>query len=188
MASPLVPTVGLPEDVYAIFCSGIDQASVQRLFNAVAIATQKSVKHIHLLFQSIGGTVSDGVCLYNFLKAAPIDITLYNAGSVQSIAAVAYLGAKHRKTSARATFAFHRTTASPQAVRVGVLKSVTESVVADDERVESILREHLTITPEKWQLLDQGDLFFAADEALKATIADEIADFAPPFGSTIYNL
>jgi ATP-dependent Clp protease protease subunit len=182
------PGPALPADVYAVFCSSIDQAAVQRLFAAVALASQKSVQRVHLLFQSTGGNVADGVCLYNFFKTAPVDITLYNVGSVQSVAAVAYLGARNRKTSARATFQFHRTTASPQGVRIGQLKTIAESVIADDARTESILREHLNISADKWAVLDRGDLWFTGDEAIAARIADQIAEFAPPAGSMIYSL
>jgi ATP-dependent Clp protease protease subunit len=118
----------------------------------------------------------------------PIDVTLYNAGSVQSIAAVAYLGAKRRKVSARATFSYHRTTASPQGAKIGDLKAIAESVISDDLRSESILREHIDIPADKWALLDKGDLWFTAEEAVAANIADEIADFAPPVGSILYSL
>ena len=182
------PPVNLPSDLYAIFCSNIDQASVQRLFNAVATASQNRVQRVHLLFQSLGGSVADGVCLYNFLKTAPMEIALYNVGSVQSIATVAYLGAKKRRTSARATFAFHRTTASPQAANASLLKNIAGNDTIDDQRTESILRKHIAMPEDKWQALNQGDLWFTAEEALGAKIADEIKEFAPPAGTTIYSL
>src|SRR5215217_2667776 len=55
------------------------------------------VAHVHMLFQSNGGTVCDGVCLYNFFRSLPISLTLYNTGSVAPVAVVAYLGAHERK-------------------------------------------------------------------------------------------
>jgi ATP-dependent Clp protease protease subunit len=188
MATPQVPAINLPEEVYAVFCGGIDQASIQKIFLAVATASQNNVRHIHLMFRSTGGTVGDGIALYNYLRAAPVDMTLYNVGSVQSIAAVAYLGAKKRKTSARASFVFHRTTASPQSADAGLLKTITESIVMDDRCTESILREHLKIPDEKWAVLDQGNLWFAGEDAIKANIADEVAEFAPPVGSRIFSV
>ena len=182
------PTPNIPAEVYAVFCAGIDQASVQRIFAAVATASQNKVQHIHLLFQSTGGSVADGVCLYNFLKTAPIPITLYNVGSVQSVAAIAYLAAQERKVSARATFVFHRVTGTAQAAKAGLLKTVAESVVIDDVRIESIMKEHIQMGEEKWATLDHGDLWFTAEDALKAKIADEIGEFSPPPGKPIFNL
>jgi ATP-dependent protease ClpP protease subunit len=67
-------TPKLPEEVYGIFCWPISQDSVQKIFAAIATASQNNVKHIHLLFQSIGGSVSDGIALYNFFKTAPVDL------------------------------------------------------------------------------------------------------------------
>jgi ATP-dependent Clp protease protease subunit len=188
MATPPAPKLKLPPEVYGTFCSGIDQSSVQKILNAVGTASQNNVQHIHLLFQSTGGSVADGIALYNFLKTAPIDITLYNVGSVQSVAAIAYLGAKKRKTSARATFVFHRVTGGAQAAKSGLLKTITEGVVIDDGRIESIMREHIRMSEEKWAVLDRGDLWFTAQDAIDAKIADEIAEFAPPVDGQIFNL
>src|SRR5213080_2998307 len=104
----------LPSEVWATFAGPIDQAAVQRALSNLATASGTGVKHVHLLFQSLGGTVGDGVCLYNVFRALPFDLTLYNAGSVQSIAVISYLGAKRRKASTHATFAIHRTVGTTQ--------------------------------------------------------------------------
>jgi hypothetical protein len=42
-----------------------------------------------LLFQTTGGIVGDGICMYSILRTAPIVFHLYNVGSV----AVVLLGA-----------------------------------------------------------------------------------------------
>jgi ATP-dependent Clp protease protease subunit len=186
-STPLPPP---KDEVYAIFAGAIDQSSVQRFFNSFAIASApaSNVSHIHLLLQSTGGFVADGICLYNFFRALPIDLTIYNIGSVSSIAVVAYLGAKKRKTSARATFMLHRTSVSPQSATATLLKSLADSVVLDDKRTESILSEHVTLSQDRWALLNYHDQWFSAEEAVDTGLADEIADFAPPMGTQIYNI
>ena len=103
-----------PSVAYAVFSDNVNQATVQRIFNAVAVGMSNNVKDIHFLFQSSGGYVGDGICLYNFLKTPPIDLTIYNAGSVQSISLIAFLGAKKRKTSPRSVFMMHRTSSGAQ--------------------------------------------------------------------------
>ena len=103
----------LPENIYAIYCGGIDQANAQKTVNALTNAIARQAKHIHLLFQSAGGYVGDGVFLYNLLRSIPIEITLYNAGQISSAGVVAYLGAKHRKTTRSATFMLHRIPIAP---------------------------------------------------------------------------
>src|ERR1700737_2724923 len=93
---------------YATFAGPIDQQSVQRFFTSIAAGSANKIEHIHILFQSFGGAVADGICLYNFFRALPIDLTLYNGGNVSSAATIAFLGAKGRKVTANATFMIHR--------------------------------------------------------------------------------
>lgn len=155
---------------------------------ALDVATQKNAQQVHLLFQSAGGTVGDGVCLYNFFRALPIKLTLYNIGSVQCIAAVAYLGAKERVTSANAIFSFHRTSISPQFAMAFALKNYAETVGIDDRRTEEILRAHVKWGQEKWAHLERADLWVSTQEAVDFGVADKIGDFSPPIGTTMYNV
>jgi ATP-dependent Clp protease protease subunit len=180
--------VVFPAELYLTFCSKIDQDSVHRLMNATAVATQKNVKHLHLLFQSTGGMVADGVCLYHFFKSLPVQLTVYNVGSVQSIATIAYLGAKTRIANARSVFAIHRTSISPQFAMAFALKNFAETVGMDDRRTEEILREHIKMGEDKWMHLDHSDLWFTAQEAVDCGIADKIGDFAPPAGGLMWNI
>jgi hypothetical protein len=41
--------------------------------------------------------VADGICLYNYFNSFPAGPTLYNAGTVQSIAAVAFSAPKNAR-------------------------------------------------------------------------------------------
>lgn len=184
-----VPT--FPPDVFGIFCGQIDQAAVQRIFQNLTIATNPStnIKHVHLLFQSSGGFIGDGVCLYNFFRAFPVELTLYNTGSIMSIATIAYLGAKNRKTSANAMFGIHRSVMSPQAAFAGSLQAYAQALTLEDQRTEAILREHLRLPEGKWtSLQNNADLTFLADEAVAIGLATEIGDFSPPPGSQIFNV
>ncbi len=70
------PTV--PQPVYASFCDGINQASVQRIMNNLALAMKTNVPAFHLFFQSNGGSVGDGIALYNYFRALPLELTIYN--------------------------------------------------------------------------------------------------------------
>src|ERR1700686_1073853 len=97
-----------PTDFYAVFCDEINQASVNRLTRTFQVAMQNGCQHIHLLFQSTGGTVNDGLFLFEYFRALPISfLTLYNVWGVCSIAVVAYLGAAHRVTTPTAMFMIH---------------------------------------------------------------------------------
>jgi len=180
-------TLGMPKEAYAVFCGGIDQASAQKTAALFTNAMLQGYHHVHLLLQSAGGFVGDGVFLYNLFRSVPIGLTLYNAGQVASAAAIAYLGAKQRITGPRATFMLHRTTQSPQLATSAKLAHVAKSLVLDDARTESILREHITMPAEIWKEMDFHDIHLSGEEALRFGIATEIGDFAPPLGSTVFN-
>jgi len=102
------------QDVYAFFFSEINQITGQRFMDGISRATHElTPARLHILFQSSGGTIGDGICLYNFLRKSPIEIILYNSGIVSSIAVISYLGAAKRIVSQHATFMIHRSTAPP---------------------------------------------------------------------------
>lgn len=181
-------TPAMPPETYIAFAGLIDQAALQRFFSAVNFAHQSNVEHIHLLLQSTGGGVGDGVCLYNYLRAMTIDLTIYNSGCVASIATIAYLGAKRRKVSAHASFMLHRTQSTLDHANTAALKAFLESSVLNDHLTEVILRTHIKMPAEKWAQLDNNDLFLTAEEAVEYGFADEIAEFSPPSAARIWSL
>jgi ATP-dependent protease ClpP protease subunit len=172
--------------IYAIFAGSIDQIATQRLGNAVSLATQQGVDEIHLLFQTSGGTIGDGVFLYNLFRSVHMDIILYNCGCVASIGVIAYLGADERITTSNATFMIHRAMFSPVMATVDRLQSATYAAALDDHRLESILHGSITLPKEKWDIHRVSDLWLSADEAVTANLADSIGEFAPPFREQIY--
>ena len=134
-----------PTEVFAIYCGDISQVNSQKIVNSLTIAMGMKVKHVHVLFQSAGGYVGDGVFLYNLFKSIPIEITLYNGGQVSSAGVIAYLGARHRKTNRGATFMIHKSTNSPQFATTAKLQHIAKNLILDDERTEKILRDHVTL-------------------------------------------
>jgi ATP-dependent protease ClpP protease subunit len=188
--SPTPPALEpLPKIVYAMFCGILDGPAVGRIQNNVAVATQKNVEHVHLAFQSDGGGVGNGVSLYYLFKALPIELTLYNIGAVSSAALIAYLGAKHRKTSASATFMIHRTADTLQFGREAQFRAVADALATNDKVTEALLRRHTTLSAAQWDKLnDLGNLFLTANEAIECGIAEEIGDFSPPAGNKLYTI
>ncbi len=178
----------IENQIYGTFAALIDTATVQRVFGAFSIMMTNKVTHCHLLFQSTGGYVGDGIALYNFFRVLPFELSLYNVGQVASIASVAFLGAQRRKTSAYAAFMLHRSSMSPQSATAAKLKNAAESLVIDDERTEAILRAHLTLSDEQWTRLGYHDLTFSGPEAVKVGLANEVSEFAPPSGTQLFNL
>ncbi len=179
----------LPPEIYATLAGNVDVQMVQRVFQACATAINGGVKTIHLLIQSTGGFVGDGVALYNYLRNLPLNLIAYNVGSVQSIAVIVFLAAKQRKASETANFMIHRPYSTAQVgATAPQLELLTDGIRADDERMDKILRSAVKLPEEKWQLHQYGNLTISAKDALGYGLIHEIADFKPPEGTQIANI
>lgn len=174
-------------DVYAVFCGAINEENVKKLMGCLTAATVKN-QNVHLLFQSGGGSVGDGICLYNFFKSLPVGLTLYNVGSISSIAVIAYLGAGRRVASALSVFMIHRTTIkSTGSLPLVVMEGITKSLALDDGRSEEILKTRVVLpVGQQWSDLDDYDFYFSGKEAVEIGISDEIGEFSPPPRTPVY--
>jgi ATP-dependent protease ClpP protease subunit len=127
--NPVPPPAGqpAPHNVYGVFVDDINQANTKRVVEGVTGAIAAGNKHLHVMFQSWGGFVGDGIMLHNFFKSLSIvDLSLYNSGQVASAAVVAYLGAKRRVASKSAIFMLHCSHNSPQFATASKLERLAE--------------------------------------------------------------
>ena len=176
-----------PEEIWAIYCGDINAANVAKLLQGLTNVTATGTKRVHLLFQSWGGFVGDGVFLYNVLKKLGIEVVLYNAGQVASAASLAFLGAHSRKATANSVFMIHRSTVPADRPGVDRLKAVTANLSIDDARVEEILRTHLKLPEELWTQFSYHDVYLTGTDAVSFGMADEIGEFSPPVGAKVLN-
>jgi len=68
---------------------------------------RQGMSKLYLLLSTPGGSVHDGISLYNFLKGLPIEICTYNFGSVDSIGVVVFCAGCHRYSVPNARFLLH---------------------------------------------------------------------------------
>ena len=151
--------------------------SISQLF---VNAANDNVTEIHLLLQSPGGAVNEGVFLYDFIKSFPVDVLAYNCGHVGSAAVSAYLGAKKRFVSPNGTFLVHRT--YPAAGNVGAvpkMQSIVSALKIEDARTESILRGSVNMTDAQWAIFEHNDLTIDAEAAIRTGFAHEMSSFSP---------
>jgi ATP-dependent protease ClpP protease subunit len=184
---PDEPKKPAPEELWAIYCGDINAANVSKLIGGLTVVASSGTKRVHILFQSWGGFIGDGVFLYNALKKLSIEIVLYNAGQVASAATLAYLGAHSRKTTANAVFMIHKSTYNPNAAGADKLKAAADNLAIDDIRVEEILRSHLKLPEELWTQFRFHDVYLTGKDAVTYGMAEEIGEFSPPAGTKVLN-
>lgn len=176
-----------PLEAWGIFSRHIDQSAVQAVFSAFHVMKQNNIERLHLLFQSNGGVSGESICLYNFFKTCPIDLTIYNVGSIHSGGVLAYLGAKKRVCSSNSTFMLHRS-AGGLHTTAERLQSVVDSLLMDDTHLGNILRESSKLPKVFWDQLERCDVYFNSKQAIEWGIADSIGDFAPASGAPFFNV
>jgi ATP-dependent Clp protease, protease subunit len=181
--------MSLPPVIYATLGGPIDQETLPRIFLNLNGATAGGANTVHLLFQSTGGMVGDGIALYNYFQTFPVDLHIYNGGMVASIGVLAYLGASHRYASAHSSFMIHRTRMTVQGPQTATqMRAATRSLELDDTRTEAILKTHTKIPSDRWQMLDIQDVYFTAADAVQFGIAEAIREFQIPTGERVWNV
>jgi ATP-dependent Clp protease, protease subunit len=181
--------VDLPEEIYLTFAGTVEQQATSRFFNSLNIATRQGVGKVHLLIQSTGGIVEDGIAIYNYLTNLPLELITYNEGAVQSIGLLLYLAGKLRKCARDASFLIHKTTFTFQVpVTAEMMRARAEAAEDCDKKTDAILRNHIRMPDDRWALRDRFDLTINAEEAKQFGLVHEITHFAPPQGSQVFNL
>ncbi len=175
--------------VYLTFAGQIDQQAVSRIFATLNLAVNSGMGTVHLLIQSTGGFVDDGIAVYNYLTHLPLKVVTYNEGTVQSIAVLMYLAGKRRVCAGNASFLMHKTTFAFQGVATAeMMRGRAEAAEICDKKTDAIFRGHLTMPAEKWALRDKLDLMLNADEAKQYGLSHEIGNFAVPLGGQVFNI
>jgi ATP-dependent Clp protease protease subunit len=174
---------------YFTLSGDVNSDMVQRVFASTADMSESGITTAHVLLQSHGGFISDGICLYNLLKNLPQRFVMYNAGAVASIAVIVFLAGQQRHASHTARFMVHKSHASPASGSgPEALKIIAEGLMADDRRTESILRDYISLTNAQWGVHAGADLHLTASAALKAGLIESIKDFAPPAATRLLNI
>src|SRR5579884_579685 len=169
----------ISEHAFVAFCGSIEHTAVSQILRALTKAINDGSKHIHLLFQSNGGSVADGIALYNFFHALPVPLTIYNAGTVRSAGVMSFLGAKYRKTSQYSTFVLHRCRLQNQSGYADQMQVLADNLLIEEDRIERLLRAHLDLTSEQWANFYNYELVLTPEKAVCAQLADGIGEFSP---------
>ena len=83
-AQPIQPDVP-PPCVYVVFTAEIVPQTVEPLIQALSNLAQKGIPEVYLAISTPGGSVMQGITLYNFLRGVPFNLVVHNIGNVDSI-------------------------------------------------------------------------------------------------------
>ena len=81
--------------------------STKKLFHAIDQKIAAGVSRIHLLINTPGGTVAEGIAVYNYLRGAPVEVITHNFGTVDSIGTIIFCAGEKRLCVPHARFLMH---------------------------------------------------------------------------------
>jgi ATP-dependent Clp protease, protease subunit len=172
-----------------VTCVGVLDVPIARSFSQLLVnAASDGVTRIHTLIQSPGGTINEGIFLYEFFKSFPVEVVAYNGGHIGSAALLAYLGARKRHVCANGTFLVHRTKPAPvNTWSLPHIQTIVDGLQIEDARTEAILRSASSLTKNHWDVFFSGcDLTLDANTAIEVGLAHSLGSFTP--AGSMYSL
>jgi ATP-dependent Clp protease, protease subunit len=180
-----------PAEVYVNFSAEISPPTAETLIATMADIANKGVPKVTLCISTPGGGVPKGITIYNALRAMPFELSTHNIGNVDSIGNAVFLAGEHRYACPHSTFMFHGVAAGAQdgeRLDRRALRERTDSLVADEKRIGSIIRERSNLKAAEVDALFQEAKTMDAAAAVNAGLAHEVKDVQYPPGAPIVSL
>ena len=131
--------------------------------------------HIQVLLSTYGGSVYDGLALYDAIKASKTKVDVIIGGKAMSMGTIIMLGSETRKAYRNTTFMVHEIAS----VHLGKLAELEDNL-SESKRLQKILWDIITSETKitQKQLDDiyekKNDWYLSAEEALELGLITEI--------------
>lgn len=181
----------LTDTVYISFSAEINPHTSESLIAILSNVVNQGVPHIYILLSTPGGSVMNGMNIYNMIRGLPCEVSIHNVGNVDSIGNAIFLAGSRRYACPHSTFMFHGVGfTSQQGMRLEekFLRERLDGILADQRRIGEILVERTSLTRE------QVDSLFLEAQTKDSTfsigcgIVHEIRNVEIPAGGPIVSL
>ncbi len=177
--APALQAPARPRRVYVSFSAEVTPHTTESLIAAASNCANQRFEEIYLLLSSPGGSVMNGINLYNVLRSLPLKVITHNVGNVNSIANAVFLAGEERYACPHSTFMFHGVGFDlPQGGRLEekFLREHLAGILSDQKRIGSILEERTKLTKGEVNALFRGAQTKDATYAIGRGIIHEICD------------
>jgi ATP-dependent protease ClpP protease subunit len=181
----------VPDTYYVSFSAEINPNTTESLISVMANLVNQRVKTIHLLISTPGGSVMNGMNVYNILRGLPVELITHNVGNVDSIGNAIFLAGSKRYATPQSTFMFHGVgfdIANRVRLEEKNLREQLQSILSDQKRIGAIITERTKVSEK-----DASTLFLEAQtknaaDAISMGIIHEIRDVQIPVGGPVISL
>ena len=178
-------------EYYIKFYAPVTSNTAIQLQQAVEQLLRQGLVKLHLLLSTPGGSVHDGISLYNFLKGLPIETCTYNFGSVDSIGVVLFCAGSQRFSVQNARFLLH-----PVAMQVfsnqvfdepGIEEKIN-ALKADQKNIANVISETTGKNVDEILSLIHKRTTLDPDAALEMSLVTEIKQNLVPAGANLTSI
>jgi len=182
--------VQTPPRVYVSFSAEVNPHTTEALIAALANCANQGVQEVYLALSTPGGSVMNGMNLYNVMRAMPFKLITHNVGNVDSIGNVMFLAGEERCASPHSTFMFHGVGFNPDGARLEekLLRERLNGILADQKRIGSVIEERTQLAGNKIKALFREAGTKDAAYAASVGIVHQVRELQIPAGSPIVSL
>lgn len=181
----------MAKPLYVSFLAEVGPTTAQALMGVISENLSNDYDELHLLLSTPGGTVREGIALYNLLGALPLKVITYNVGSVDSVGIVIFLAGKERYAARTSSFMFHGVGFDIPGETRFEEKSLVERLEGlkhDQELVADVIISRTKIGAKELKILFLEEGFLRAREAKSRGIIHDIREVRVPKGATFIQL
>ena len=176
---------------YIKFYAPVTANTAIQLQQTVEQLLRQGLSSLHLLLSTPGGSVHDGISIYNFLKGLPIEVNTYNFGSVDSIGVVIFCAGKNRYSVPHARFLLH-----PISMQVYGNQTFDEPLLAerlnalksDQSNIAKVISSTINKPVETVQNLIHARTSFEPEQAQREGLVTEIKSNLIPVGANLLSI
>lgn len=177
-----------PDTVYLSFLAEINQLTTESLLAACVNIANAKIKTVYLMLSTPGGAVTNGIAIYNTLRALPFKLITHNVGGVNSIGNVIFLAGEKRYCCPNATFMFHGVgfdVTTPARFEEKTLVERLDSVQADQRKIGTIIAARTKLPAEEIARLFLQAVNRDPDWAKTHGIIDDVREVQIPIGAPV---
>jgi len=178
-------------EIYLKFYAQVNQNTAIQLQKIVEQGLLQGLQTLHLLISTPGGSVFDGISLYNFLKGLPITVNTYNFGSVDSIGVVVFCSGSNRYSVPNARFLLHPVSmqiVGNQVFDEPLLEERLNVMKADQTNIARVISFTINKPVDSVLKLIHNRTTFDPETALKNGLITEIKSGLVPAGAQLISI
>ena len=140
---------------------------------------EDSEEPVTIWLNTDGGSVTDGLAIYDAIVNASFPVLVYTTGLCASAGLIILSAADYRYASQSCTFYYHQPVMDHVAVNSGKdMDEVQRYYNYNKDKMDKIIRERAKMKKTVWNKNFQGrtTFYFSSDEALEFKLIDKIAE------------